>query len=90
MKVVKTSEKVVKIIDRQPSPSALSWDMVQAMKEAIEEIKSGDLPNKGVVIFLDDDNLRFDIRWKKAGVLNSEAIALIEIFKSELLDMLKK
>lgn len=81
--------KLVKLIDRQENPSTLSWDMIQVLEEAIQDIKDGKLPNKGLVLFLDDSGGGFSTRWLKAGLFNSEAIALIEVFKSELLDMLK-
>jgi len=80
--------KVIKLIDEQESPSTLSWNMIQLLEESIKEIKENKLPNKGLIIFLDNSN-GFIINWIKAGILNSEALAITELFKSEIIDLLR-
>ena len=81
--------KVVKIIDRQSRPSAMSWSLKQVLNETLEEIKRGEHPDVGMVISVDRSNGGFVSWWKKAGLLNSEAVALLEIVKSELIGMLR-
>ena len=81
---------VVRLIDEQKSPSTLSWNMVQLLEESIEDIKDNKLPNKGLVLFLDNSQGGFVIDWKKAGIINSEALAMIELFKCDLTDMLRE
>ena len=83
--------KVVKLIDNQEDPSTLSWNMIQLLEESIKEVKDGNLPSKGLIIFFDDSDDCFKLAaWKKAGVLNSEAIVLVELFKDELIEALKE
>lgn len=82
-------DKLIRIVDKQPIPSTMSWDMIQILEESIKEIKDGKQPNKGIILFLDTSGEKFDLSdWKKAGVLNSEAIALVELFKVDLIDLL--
>ena len=81
---------VVRLIDEQKSPSTLSWNMVQLLEESIEDIKNSLQPNKGLILFLDDSNDQFKLcGWKKAGILHSQAIALVDIFKNELIEILR-
>lgn len=81
--------KVIRLIDEQARPSTMSWNMVQLLEEVIQDVKDGKLPDRGLVLFLDDSGGGFETRWLKAGLLNSEAVALVEIFKSELIEILR-
>lgn len=82
-------DKLIRLIDRQQDPSTLSWSMEQILSDSIEEIKRGELPNKGILIFLDSSNRKFEVYWKKAGVLNHEAIASLELLKADIVDLLR-
>jgi len=82
--------KVIKLINEQKVLCTLSWDMIQVLEESIEDIKNNKASNRGIIMFLDSKDSRFVLDgWKKAGVLNSEAIALVELFKAEMIDLLK-
>lgn len=82
-------DKVIRLIDKQPEPRSSSWSLVQAMEDAIESINKGDLPNKGLVLILNDVDGGFECAWLKAGVLTSEAITILELAKADLVDLIR-
>ena len=63
-------DKVIRLIDKQPEPRSSSWSLVQAMEDAIESINKGDLPNKGLVLILNDVDSGFECAWLKSSSSN--------------------
>lgn len=84
---MKLVEKIVRLVDH--NSNCLSWDGVQVLEDILIRMKKGTFPKKVILIGLDDDATHFAPQWVKAGMLNHEALALIDIVKAELRDMLK-
>lgn len=83
------SKGIIKLVDHQPDPSTLSWSLDQLLEETIKDIRDKRMPNKGILLILDDNNGEFILsNWKKAGITCSSAIALVEMFKYEILKIL--
>lgn len=82
-------KEIINLIDHQSKPSTLSWGLDQLLEEAIKDIKDKQMPNKGILLILDNRDGKFILSdWKKAGITGSDAIALIEMFKYEILKLL--
>lgn len=80
--------KVVRLVDRQSNPNTLSWDAKDMLLEVVEDIEDGRFPRKVIVIGLDDIDGKFVADWRKAGLLNSEAISVIELVKYDSIKLL--
>ncbi len=79
--------KVIKLIDK--NNNTLSWSVKDMLTGILEKINCGEFPQKAVVISLEDDGDFFKVDWEKAGILNSETIAAIEIVKHNLVELLQ-
>lgn len=77
----------IRLIDRQEVPSSSSWTLLDVIEDSIEGIKSGNLPNKGMIIFLDNSD-GISVDWKKAGIKDASAIVLLELLKKDFIDKL--
>lgn len=58
------------------------------LRQALERVKK-EQPTKAFVILLWDDNYDYHTAFHNAGMKTSEAIALLEVMKRRLLDLMQ-
>ena len=62
------------------------WTVEQMLEDALSDLREHRrAPTKAIVIFLDDESLKYDVGFSQAGLSLSQAISLIEVAKSSLL-----
>jgi hypothetical protein len=81
------SLKVVPIVEK--TKDCMSWTGIQLLEKAIQEIKAGKFPDRILLIGLDTKDNSFIPYWRKAGIINSEAIAVCEIVKGQCIEYLE-
>lgn len=81
-------EKVVRLVDRSEVPTSHMWSGEQMLEDTLKELRANEFPQKVMIIGLDEGPNHFRARWSKAGIKNSEALALLELMKAQLVDYL--
>jgi hypothetical protein len=78
------SDKIIDLAKR--SENSLHWTVSQMLAEEIEVRNRGERSDpKAVIIYLDDANQGYDLRWVQAGMSCSQMLALAEVFKMRVL-----
>ncbi len=73
------------------SGSNLSWTVEQMLEDALADIRSGSrTANKALVIFLDDENRKYNIGFTMAQLSASQAIALMRVQECEFLRLMDR
>lgn len=72
------------------SDDATKWSVRDMLEYALNTLDKKDIkPRKAVLIILDDDDSKYDVRFVQAGLHCSEIITLLEYQKGDMLDRMK-
>jgi hypothetical protein len=79
--------KILRMVDY--TDNCHVWTGKQALEETLQEIEAGEFPENVLVIGVDKKNNNFVVKWCKAGMLNSDALAALQLVQSDLADILR-
>jgi hypothetical protein len=81
------NNKVINMVDY--TDNCLTWGGKQVLQELLADIEAGEFSDKLIVIGIDKGKNEFSVQWCKAGLLNSEALAALEIVKADIISFLR-
>lgn len=70
----------------EKSNNAAHYTVEQMLEQALDEFQCNKIKGKkAIIVFLDDDNDRYDVKFRNAGLSCSQIIALAEVLKASAL-----
>ena len=67
----------------EATEGATRQDVIATLAETLREVQDGDYGevNKCVILMLDDNDMKYDVKFATTGVTCSEMVSLLEILK---------
>ena len=71
---------------------ATAWTSVQVVEHALERLKTGDCKEvkKVFVLYLDDEDGKFNTAYNQSGMKASELLALLEVTKANIMELIRE